>query len=132
VAAEAVVGDVVDLELQVGELALLGVSQQAGPLVLIVRPWKDRKLRSVVNQRSRWSALPPADASQAAPVWGRTGSCSAAATRRWSAQAAHRATPPPDNRAVDEQPSRIVVEMALIPDDGPTGRFFDRDRPIAW
>lgn len=42
----------------------------------------------------------------------------------------------PENRAAApltaKEASRIVVEMALIPDDGPTGQFVDRDGPVAW
>ena len=42
----------------------------------------------------------------------------------------------PANRAAApltaEQASQIVVEMASIPDDGPSGGFFDRDGSIAW
>lgn len=42
----------------------------------------------------------------------------------------------PDNRAAApvtaEEASRIVMEMALIPDDGPTGQFVDRNGPVAW
>jgi NAD(P)-dependent dehydrogenase (short-subunit alcohol dehydrogenase family) len=42
----------------------------------------------------------------------------------------------PDNRAAApltaEEASRIVVEMALLPDDGPTGQFVDRKGPVAW
>jgi NAD(P)-dependent dehydrogenase (short-subunit alcohol dehydrogenase family) len=42
----------------------------------------------------------------------------------------------PANRAAApmtaEQGARIVVEMACLPDDGPTGTFVDRDGPVAW
>jgi NAD(P)-dependent dehydrogenase (short-subunit alcohol dehydrogenase family) len=42
----------------------------------------------------------------------------------------------PENRAkaplTAEAASRIVVEMALLPADGPTGTFVDRDGPVAW
>lgn len=42
----------------------------------------------------------------------------------------------PENRAAApltaRQAARIVVEMASIPDDGPTGQFVDRDGPVAW
>jgi NAD(P)-dependent dehydrogenase (short-subunit alcohol dehydrogenase family) len=42
----------------------------------------------------------------------------------------------PENRAMApltaEAASRIVVEMALLSDDGPTGTFVDRDGPVAW
>jgi NAD(P)-dependent dehydrogenase (short-subunit alcohol dehydrogenase family) len=31
-----------------------------------------------------------------------------------------------------EEGSRIVVEMAGLPDDGPTGTFVDRDGTVAW
>jgi NAD(P)-dependent dehydrogenase (short-subunit alcohol dehydrogenase family) len=31
-----------------------------------------------------------------------------------------------------EQGSRIVVEMAMLPDDGPSGRFVDRDGAVPW
>ncbi len=42
----------------------------------------------------------------------------------------------PDNRAAAPTPAieaaRTVVEMALIPADGPTGTFVDLDGPIPW
>lgn len=42
----------------------------------------------------------------------------------------------PENRAqaplTAYEASAIVVEMASISDDGPTGRFFDRDGGVAW
>jgi NAD(P)-dependent dehydrogenase (short-subunit alcohol dehydrogenase family) len=42
----------------------------------------------------------------------------------------------PENRAAApttaDDAARIVVEMALIADDGPTGRFVDRDGAVAW
>jgi NAD(P)-dependent dehydrogenase (short-subunit alcohol dehydrogenase family) len=42
----------------------------------------------------------------------------------------------PDNRAAApltaEEAAPIVVEMASIPDDGPSGQFVDRDGPVAW
>lgn len=42
----------------------------------------------------------------------------------------------PDNRAAAPmsaaQGAQIVVEMACLADDGPTGQFVDRDGPIAW
>jgi len=42
----------------------------------------------------------------------------------------------PDNRAAApttaDEGAQIVVEMASLPEDGPTGRFVDRDGPIAW
>ena len=42
----------------------------------------------------------------------------------------------PENRAAAPTPAddaaRIVVEMALIPDDGPTGRFVDADGSVPW
>ena len=42
----------------------------------------------------------------------------------------------PDNRAAAPmtaaEGARIVVEMACLPDDGPTGQFVDRDGPVAW
>jgi NAD(P)-dependent dehydrogenase (short-subunit alcohol dehydrogenase family) len=31
-----------------------------------------------------------------------------------------------------EEGSRIVVEMATLPDDGPSGRFVDRDGSVPW
>lgn len=31
-----------------------------------------------------------------------------------------------------DEAARFVVEMALIGDDGPTGRFADRDGAVAW
>ena len=31
-----------------------------------------------------------------------------------------------------EEGSRIVVEMATVPDDGPSGRFVDRDGAVPW
>jgi NAD(P)-dependent dehydrogenase (short-subunit alcohol dehydrogenase family) len=31
-----------------------------------------------------------------------------------------------------EEGSRIVVEMATLPDDGPSGRFVDRDGAVPW
>lgn len=42
----------------------------------------------------------------------------------------------PENRAAAPltaaEASQIVVEMATIPDDGPTGTFVDRDGTVAW
>ena len=42
----------------------------------------------------------------------------------------------PDNRAAApltaEEAAPIVVAMASIPDDGPSGQFVDRDGPVAW
>ena len=42
----------------------------------------------------------------------------------------------PDNRAAAPmttgEAAPIVVEMALIPEDGPTGQFVDRAGPVAW
>jgi len=42
----------------------------------------------------------------------------------------------PDNRAAAPttagDASQIVAELALLPDDGPTGRFVDRDGVVAW
>jgi len=42
----------------------------------------------------------------------------------------------PDNRAAAPmtaaEGAEIVVEMATVPEDGPTGQFVDRDGPIAW
>jgi NAD(P)-dependent dehydrogenase (short-subunit alcohol dehydrogenase family) len=42
----------------------------------------------------------------------------------------------PNNRAAApltaEEAAPIVVEMASIPDDGPSGQFVDRDGPVAW
>jgi NAD(P)-dependent dehydrogenase (short-subunit alcohol dehydrogenase family) len=42
----------------------------------------------------------------------------------------------PENRAAAPltaaEASRIVVEMALITDDGPNGQFVDRNGPVAW
>lgn len=42
----------------------------------------------------------------------------------------------PDNRAAApmtaDEGARIVIEMACLADDGPTGRFVDRDGPVAW
>jgi NAD(P)-dependent dehydrogenase (short-subunit alcohol dehydrogenase family) len=42
----------------------------------------------------------------------------------------------PDNRAAAPmtatEGARIVVEMACLADDGPTGQFVDRDGPVAW
>jgi NAD(P)-dependent dehydrogenase (short-subunit alcohol dehydrogenase family) len=37
-----------------------------------------------------------------------------------------RATTQPD------EASRVIVEMALIGDDGPSGTFVDRDGAVAW
>jgi NAD(P)-dependent dehydrogenase (short-subunit alcohol dehydrogenase family) len=41
-----------------------------------------------------------------------------------------------DNRAAAPtsagEGAEIVVEMACLPDDGPTGSFVDRDGPVAW
>lgn len=31
-----------------------------------------------------------------------------------------------------EEAAPIVVKMASIPDDGPSGRFVDRDGAVAW
>jgi hypothetical protein len=31
-----------------------------------------------------------------------------------------------------EEAAPIIVEMATIADDGPTGRFFDREGLVAW
>ena len=42
----------------------------------------------------------------------------------------------PENRAAApltaEDAAPIVVEMASIPDDGPSGQFVDRYGPVAW
>ena len=42
----------------------------------------------------------------------------------------------PDNRAAAPmtaaEGARIVIEMACLADDGPTGQFVDRDGPVAW
>ena len=42
----------------------------------------------------------------------------------------------PDNRAAAptsaDEAAQIVVDMASIPDDGPTGGFVDRDGTVAW
>jgi NAD(P)-dependent dehydrogenase (short-subunit alcohol dehydrogenase family) len=42
----------------------------------------------------------------------------------------------PDNRAAapmtTQQAAPIIVEMASIPDDGPSGQFVDRDGRVAW
>jgi NAD(P)-dependent dehydrogenase (short-subunit alcohol dehydrogenase family) len=42
----------------------------------------------------------------------------------------------PDNRAAAPMTAatgaQIVVEMACLPDDGPSGQFVDRDGPIPW
>jgi NAD(P)-dependent dehydrogenase (short-subunit alcohol dehydrogenase family) len=42
----------------------------------------------------------------------------------------------PDNRAAApltaEEAAPIIVKMASIPDDGPSGQFVDRDGPVAW
>ena len=42
----------------------------------------------------------------------------------------------PENRAAApttaDEAAQIVVDMASIPDDGPTGRFVDRDGAVAW
>jgi len=42
----------------------------------------------------------------------------------------------PDNRAAAphtaEEAAPIIVEMASMPDDGPSGQFVDRHGPIAW
>jgi NAD(P)-dependent dehydrogenase (short-subunit alcohol dehydrogenase family) len=42
----------------------------------------------------------------------------------------------PENRAAApttaDEAAQIVVDMASIPDDGPTGRFVDRDGTVAW
>jgi NAD(P)-dependent dehydrogenase (short-subunit alcohol dehydrogenase family) len=42
----------------------------------------------------------------------------------------------PANRAAAplraEDAARIAVTMALLPDDGPTGRFVDRNGPVPW
>jgi NAD(P)-dependent dehydrogenase (short-subunit alcohol dehydrogenase family) len=42
----------------------------------------------------------------------------------------------PDNRAAAPttaaDASQIVAELALLPDDGPTGRFVDRDGVVPW
>ncbi len=42
----------------------------------------------------------------------------------------------PDNRAAapltTEDAAPIAVKMALIPDDGPTGQFVDREGSVAW
>jgi NAD(P)-dependent dehydrogenase (short-subunit alcohol dehydrogenase family) len=42
----------------------------------------------------------------------------------------------PDNRAAAPLPAaegaRIVREIASVPDDGPSGRFFDREGVVAW
>ena len=31
-----------------------------------------------------------------------------------------------------EQGAEIIVRLACVPDDGPTGRFFDENGPVAW
>ena len=31
-----------------------------------------------------------------------------------------------------EQGARIIVELALLPDDGPSGGFFNDQGPVAW
>jgi NAD(P)-dependent dehydrogenase (short-subunit alcohol dehydrogenase family) len=42
----------------------------------------------------------------------------------------------PENRAAApttaDNAAQIVVDMALVPDDGPTGRFVDADGTVAW
>jgi NAD(P)-dependent dehydrogenase (short-subunit alcohol dehydrogenase family) len=42
----------------------------------------------------------------------------------------------PENRAAApttaDEAARIVVDMASIPADGPTGAFVDRAGPVAW
>ena len=42
----------------------------------------------------------------------------------------------PENRAAApttaDDAAQIVVDMALVPDDGPTGRFVDADGTVAW
>jgi NAD(P)-dependent dehydrogenase (short-subunit alcohol dehydrogenase family) len=42
----------------------------------------------------------------------------------------------PDNRAAApltaEEAAPVIVRMASIPDDGPSGQFVDRDGPVAW
>jgi NAD(P)-dependent dehydrogenase (short-subunit alcohol dehydrogenase family) len=42
----------------------------------------------------------------------------------------------PENRAAApttaDDAAQIIAEMALIPDDGPTGAFVDRDGAVAW
>jgi NAD(P)-dependent dehydrogenase (short-subunit alcohol dehydrogenase family) len=42
----------------------------------------------------------------------------------------------PDNRAAAPmtaaQGAQIIVEMACLPEDGPSGQFVDRDGPIPW
>jgi NAD(P)-dependent dehydrogenase (short-subunit alcohol dehydrogenase family) len=42
----------------------------------------------------------------------------------------------PENRAAApttaDEAAQIVVDMASIPDDGPTGRFVDREGTVAW
>jgi NAD(P)-dependent dehydrogenase (short-subunit alcohol dehydrogenase family) len=42
----------------------------------------------------------------------------------------------PENRAAApttaDEAAQIVVDMASIPDDGPTGQFVDRDGTVAW
>jgi NAD(P)-dependent dehydrogenase (short-subunit alcohol dehydrogenase family) len=42
----------------------------------------------------------------------------------------------PENRAAApttaDDAAQIVVDMASIPDDGPTGQFVDRDGPVPW
>jgi NAD(P)-dependent dehydrogenase (short-subunit alcohol dehydrogenase family) len=40
-------------------------------------------------------------------------------------------TPPPQAQTVDDA-ARTPVRLALLPDDGPTGGFFDRNGPVAW
>jgi NAD(P)-dependent dehydrogenase (short-subunit alcohol dehydrogenase family) len=41
-----------------------------------------------------------------------------------------------ENRAAAPTPAaegaEVVVGMACLPDDGPTGSFVDRDGPVAW
>jgi NAD(P)-dependent dehydrogenase (short-subunit alcohol dehydrogenase family) len=40
-------------------------------------------------------------------------------------------TPPPGTQTVDEA-ARTPVRLALLPDDGPTGGFFDKTGRVAW
>ena len=40
-------------------------------------------------------------------------------------------TPPPATQTVDEA-ARVPVQLALLPDDGPSGGFFDKTGRVAW
>jgi NAD(P)-dependent dehydrogenase (short-subunit alcohol dehydrogenase family) len=40
-------------------------------------------------------------------------------------------TPPPHTQTTEEA-ARVPVRLALLPDDGPTGGFFDRSGAVAW